>query len=77
MDKKTGKIAARSMIPVSEVDNSNQMGKKGFIKTLHMFKDENITPMKITTNRHTQIWKYMREKEPGINHQCDVWHFNK
>ena len=55
MDKKTGKIAARSMIPVSEVDNSNQMGKKGFIKTLHMFKGENITPMKITTNQHTQI----------------------
>ena len=60
-----------------QVDNSNQMGKKGFIKTLHMFKGENITPMKITTNSHTQIWKYMREKEPGINHQCDVWHFNK
>ena len=42
--KETGKIAAMSLIQVSEVDNSNQMEKKGFIKTLQMFKDENITP---------------------------------
>ena len=44
MDKGAGKIAAMSLIQVSEVDNSNQMEKKGFIKTLQMFKDENITP---------------------------------
>ena len=42
-----------------------------------MFKDENITPTQITTNRHTQIRKYMREKEPDINHQFDVWRFVK
>ena len=53
MDKETGKIAAMSLIQVSEVDNSNQMEKKGFIKTLQMFKD--IIPMQITTDRHTQI----------------------
>ena len=66
-----------SLIKVSEVDNSNQMEKNGFIKTLQMFKDENITPTQITTDRHTQIRKYMREKEPGINHQFDVLHFVK
>ena len=33
MDKETGKIAAMPLIQVSEVDNSNQMEKKGFIKT--------------------------------------------
>ena len=42
-----------------------------------MFKDENITPTQIITDRHTQIRKYMRKKEPGINHQFDVWHFVK
>ena len=67
MDKEAGKIAAMSLIQVSEVDNSNQMEKKGFIKILQMFKNENITPTQIT----------MREKEPGINHQFDVWHFVK
>ena len=71
------KIAARSLIKVSEADNSNQMEKKGFIKTLQMFKDENITPTQITTDRHTQIRKYMKEKEPGINHLFDVLHFVK
>ena len=51
------------------------MEKKGFIKTLQMFKDENITPTQITADRHTQIRKYMREKEPGRNHQFDLWNF--
>ena len=76
-DKETGKIAAVSLIQVSEVHNSNQMEKKGFIKTLQIFKDENITLMQIMANRHTQVRKYMREKETGINHQFDVWHFIK
>ena len=66
-----------SLIQVSEVDNSNQIEKKGFVKTLQMFKDENITPTQIITDRHTQIRKYTRKKEPGINHQFDVWHFVK
>ena len=43
MDKETGKIATMSLIQVSEVDNSNQMEKKGFLETLQMFIDENIT----------------------------------
>ena len=43
MDKETDKIAAMSLIQVSEVDNSNQMEKKGFLETLQMFIDENIT----------------------------------
>ena len=66
-DKEAGKIAAMSLIQVSEVDNSNQMEKKGFMKRLPIFKDKTVT--------HTQIT--MREKEPGINHQFDVWHFVK
>ena len=77
MNKGTGKIAAMSLIQVSEVDNSNPMEKKGFIKTLQIFKDENITPTQITTDHHTKICKYMREKEPCLNHQFDVWHLVK
>ena len=44
MAKETRKIAAMSMIQVSKFDDSNQMKKKGFIKTLLMFKDKNMTP---------------------------------
>ena len=36
MDKETGKIAAMSLIQVSEVGNSNQMEKKGFMKKLFL-----------------------------------------
>ena len=43
MDKETGKSSAMSLIQVSEVDKSNEMEKKGFIKALQMFKDKNIT----------------------------------
>ena len=53
------------------------MEKKGFIKRLQMYKDENITSTQITTDHHTQIRMYMREKEADINHQFDVWHFVK
>ena len=42
-----------------------------------MFKNENITPAQIMTDCHTQIRRYIREKEPGINHQFDPWHFVK
>ena len=31
----------------------------------------------VTTDCHTQIRKYMTEKEPGLNHHFDVWHFVK
>ena len=53
MDKEIGKIAAMSQIQVSEVDNSNHMEKKGFIKTLQMLKD---TPLR--RFRPTVILKY-------------------
>ena len=33
-----------SLIQASEVDNSNQMEKKGFIEILQMFKDEKYHP---------------------------------
>ena len=77
IDRITNKIATFSLTQVSEVDNSNQMEKKGFIKSLKTIKDEGLIPEQITTDRHTQIRKHMREKEPDISHQFDVWHFVK
>ena len=61
----------------------------GFKKALASLKNQGINPEQITTDRHTQICKYMREEEPTqirkymreeepiINHQFDVWHFVK
>ena len=50
MDKETGKSAAMSLIQVSEVDKSNEMGKKEFVKALQMLKDKNITPFHQSCN---------------------------
>ena len=49
----------------------------GFKKALTLMKHQGITPEQIPTARHTQIRKYMREEEPTINHQFNVWHFAK
>ena len=50
------------------------MEKMGFQKSLTLLKNEGIVPKQITTDRHTQTRKYMREEEPKINHHFDVWH---
>ena len=66
------------MTQVTEVDGvSNRMEKAGLIKVLNEMRSQNIKISQFTTDRHLQIKKYMREKEEGIDHQFDVWHFSK
>ena len=77
MDQKTNEIIAFSLTQVSEAGNSNRMEKLGFQKTLHEIKENNLVIRQLTTDRHIQIRKYLREEEPQINHQFDVWHFAK
>ena len=57
--------------------NTIKRTKKEFSKILQLFKDKNITLTQIMADRHTQIRKYMSEKDPGINHHFDSWHFAK
>ena len=40
-------------------------------------KDVKLNIQQITTDRHIQIKKYMREEEEDADHQFDVWHFRK
>ena len=77
MDKSTNKIGAFSLTQVTEAANSNRMEKMGFEKALKSLKDEGIIPEQITTDRYVQIRKYLKEEEPDITHQFDVWHFAK
>ena len=77
IDKSTNKIVTFSLTQVTEAGNSNRMEKTGFKKALASLKNQGINPEQITTDRHTQIRKYMREEELTINHQFDVWHFVK
>ena len=53
------------------------MEKFAFFKVLNRLKNENIKIEMLTTDRHSQIKKHMREEEKNIDHQFDVWHFCK
>ena len=77
MKQQTNEIVAFPVTQVTEAGNSNRTVKVGFIKALKEVKQKGICINQLTTDRHTGIWKYMREKESKITHQFDVWHFAK
>ena len=57
--------------------NSNRMelfGMKGLIERLI---NNGIQILSLTTDRHTQIRKYMRSNLKEIKHQFDIWHVGK
>ena len=56
---------------------SNRIENAGPIKVLHEVKQKHSKVRQLTTDRHLQIKKYLREQEEGIDHQFVVWHFNK
>ena len=64
------------MTQVTEAGNSDNMEKMGFIKVLNELK-EKIEIKEITTDRHKQVRKYLREHEKEIDRQFDLWHFCK
>ena len=53
------------------------MEQARLIKVLEEVKGKQLQITSLTTDRHCQIKKYMREEEEDINHQFDVWHFCK
>ena len=61
-----------SVTQVTEAGNSNVMEILGFKKTLSDIEYKGVTLKRLTTDRHVQIRKYLREKRPDIPHQFDV-----
>ena len=53
------------------------MEKLELIKTLSNLKEKNVQIKQINTDRHRQIWKYIREEQKSIMQQFDAWHFCK
>ena len=76
-DQTTNRVIGFSLTQVSEVENSNRMEKQGLMKVLADIKRKNIDIKQLTTDRHVQIKKYMREQEEDIDHKFDVCHFSK
>ena len=77
LDQGTNNIVSMTVTQVTEAGNSNRMEKLGFIKSLEHLKSNNVIVSQITTDRHIQIRKYIREEETEIAQQFDVWHFSK
>lgn len=77
LDQASNRIIAMSIVQVTEAGNSNRMEKLGFTNVLEELERKKITVKQITTDRHVQIKKYMREQKPEISHQFDVWHVCK
>ena len=49
-------------------------GIKMSLKELH---DADIPIKSLVTDRHSSVKRFMREKEPSIDHWFDVWHVAK
>ena len=58
---------------VGNTTYSPNLEKYGLTYLLEFYKN-NIDINILTTDQHTQIRKFMREKYPSILHQFDVWH---
>ena len=77
-DQNLKKVIADSLTQVTEVEGvSNRMRKAGLIKVADEVKQKKLKVDQLTTDRHLQIKKYLREQEGSIDHQFGVWHFSK
>ena len=76
-DQCTDKIIFMSLTQVTEAGNSNRMEKLGLQKVLADANEKGVNINQITTDRHVQIRKYLREEKTTISHQFDIWHFTK
>ena len=66
MDQLTNSIVAMIVTQVTEAKNSNKMEKVGFKKGLKFLRTNGVKVHQITTDRHSQIRKHLRENEKSI-----------
>ena len=72
----TNQILDFFIVHVHNAGNSQRMKACAFLKVLNMLIDVGVIADSITTARHKQIKKTLRENYPHILHQFDVWHFS-
>ena len=72
LDQASNKVIDMEIRQCTQAGNSNRMEKFAFVKVLNRLKNENIKIEMLTTDRRSQIKKYMREDEKTIYHQLDV-----
>ena len=70
-------VKSKKVVVVTEVGNSNQMEKKGFVDSLANVEANGTKVDIISNDRRPQIKKEMRVNYGTINHQFDPWHVAK
>ena len=53
------------------------MELEGLKRALKFLADNQLKVDTLITDRHKQINKYLRERQPDITHRYDVWHISK
>ena len=77
MNISTNEILDFYVVHVSAAGNSARMEKRGLEILLDKVKSYNLQINSITTDRHVQIRAFMKNENPDIKHQFDVWHLGK
>lgn len=60
MNQQTNAVITFTVSEVTEADHSNRIEKHRFFKLLKEVKQKGIRIKKLTIDRHSGIWKYMR-----------------
>ena len=77
MEQDSSQILHFHVTSVEETDgNSNRMEKQGLVLVLKKLSQEDISIESLTTDRHPQIRKHLRENT-NRRHQFDIWHAAK
>ncbi|XP_052084466.1 uncharacterized protein LOC127721708 [Mytilus californianus] len=77
MDLTTSKVIDMQLVQSNEVTNNYAMEQEGLIRCLNFLHNQHVQVSHLITDRHSQVKKFMREKEPSIQHMFDVWHVAK
>ena len=75
-DQESKEVASLNVVQVTEAGNSNNMELLGFKRALADI-EINATVKQVTTDRHSQVRKYMLDEEKDKVYQNDVWHVVK
>ncbi|XP_052270796.1 uncharacterized protein LOC127871702 [Dreissena polymorpha] len=77
MDLETNHVLDVQLVQSNEVKNSNAMELEGLKRGLRNLATNHISVTDLTTDRHVQVRKFMREEMENIRHWFDVWHMAK
>ena len=56
---------------------STNAEKEGLIRALGHMDSMGLSVAKLTTDRHPQVQKWLRDNRPDISHYYDAWHVAK